>query len=148
VSELKKAETVLIQYLQHQYFPMPFSEVEGKFKPKVMPRSLKKLQLKFINGLVRVGGRLSQVPFDFDLKHPTILPQRSHFMNLLIQQHYAEVDHSGSRLTWTSLHRRYWIVKGGVAVRKCIGKCIFLQEKKFFCEETIDGRPSFLPITI
>ena len=127
--ELRNAETALIQYLQHQHFPMFFRDQGSKPHAKSIPRFLKKLHPKVIDGVLRVGGQLNQTPFEFDFKHPIILPQHTHFTNLLIQQHHAEVGHSGASHTWTSLRRRYWIIKGGAAVRKCIGQCVMCKKR-------------------
>ena len=118
-----------IVYLQRQHFPMLFNFRDDKVSTKSLPRYLQKLCPNIIDGVARVGGRLSRALVDFEMKHPVILPQHSHFTELLIRQHHKEIGHSGASHTWAALRRRYWIIKGGTEVRKCIGKCILCRKR-------------------
>ena len=129
VKELQSAETSIIIYLQRQHFPMLFDSIDGKEPTKSLPRFLQNLCPKIIDGLVHVGGRLSQAPIDFETKYPIILPQHSQFAELLIRQHHAEVRHLGINHTWASFRDRDWIVKGGAEVRKCIRKCVLCRKR-------------------
>ena len=125
VEELKNAELSIIKYVQHRHFPYLFptiSSLHAKSKP--LPRFMQKLRPISVDGVLRVGGRIAQAPVDDDVKHPIILPRHSHITELVIRQHHVEVGHSGTSHTWASIRRRYWIVKGGAAVRQSIGKCI------------------------
>jgi len=123
VEELQTAEEALITYTQHEHFSSCFI---GK---KSLPRYLLKLQPIVINGVLRVGGRLKHAPIDIDMKHPIILPQCSHLTELIIRQHHEDVGHSGASHTWTSLRRKFWIVKGAAAVRKTIGNCYICRKR-------------------
>ena len=106
VQELQIAEQMLIKHLQRQHFPYCFTSSNQEQEPiKSLPQHLQKLQPVVIDGVLRVGGRLTQAPFELDVKHPIILPQTSHFTELVIRQHHAEVGHSGSSHTWASLRR-------------------------------------------
>ena len=130
VQELQIAEQMLIKHLQRQHFPYCFTSSNQEQEPiKSLPRHLQKLQPVVIDGVLRVGGRLTQAPFELDVKHPIILPQTSHFTELVIRQHHAEVGHSGSSHTWASLRRKFWIIKGGAAVRKSIGNCYWCKRR-------------------
>ena len=108
---------------------MLFNFRDDKVSTKSLPRYLQKLCPNIIDGVARVGGRLSRALVDFEMKHPVILPQHSHFTELLIRQHHKEIGHSGASHTWAALRRRYWIIKGGTEVRKCIGKCILCRKR-------------------
>ena len=79
--------------------------------------------------MLRVGGRLGRAPVDFDSKHPVILPQRSHFTELVIREHHALVGHSGAGQTWASLQQKFWIIKGGAAVRSSIKHCVLCKKR-------------------
>ena len=85
VSELQGAETALIKYLQSKYLRDFFSAHTDKERLESLPTSLQKLQPFVHNGVVRVGGRLSQADVAFDLKHPIILPPDSHFTEMIIR---------------------------------------------------------------
>ena len=129
MSELQGAETVLIKYLQSKHFCDFFSAHTDKEQLKSLPTSLQKLQPFVHNGVVRVGGHLSQADVAFDLKHPIILPPDSHFTELIIRQYHAKVGHLGASHTWASLLQRFCIVKGGAAVRKSLGQRIIRKRR-------------------
>ena len=57
-------------------------------------------------GILRVGGRLGYAPMTFDVRHPIILPQNSHFTELIIRQYHVEVGHSGASHSWASLRQK------------------------------------------
>ena len=44
--------------------------------------------------------QLGRAPIDFDSKHPVILPQHSHYTQLVIREHQALVGHSGAIHAW------------------------------------------------
>ena len=115
VTEFQNAENSLIRYIQHKHFPECFSNKQCKLKSLL--RSFQKLQPIVVDGVLRVGGRLKQAPFDLDIKHPIILPHSSHFTELVIRHHHTEVGHSGSSHTWALLRHKFWIIKGAAAVR-------------------------------
>ena len=131
VDELRNAETELIKFLQRAHFPDVFTQSRHaeQIATKNLPRYLQKLYPVIFDGVLRVGGRLGRVPVDFDSKHPVILPQRSHFTELVIREHHALVGHFGANHTWASLRQKFWIVKGGAAVRSSIGHCVLCKKR-------------------
>ena len=68
---------------------------------------MRKLQPIKFNGILRVGGLLEKALVKFDVKHPIILPQNSHFLKILIRQHHVEMVHSGASHTWASVRENF-----------------------------------------
>ena len=130
VTELENAELELIKRVQKTHFSFIafYSSPEVDFQR--LPRSIKKLCPIILNGILRVGGRLDFTDLDFDLKHPIILPNDSHFTELLIRQCHSQLGHCGHGHTWSILRQRYWILKGGAAVKRTIGHCIYCKKRK------------------
>ena len=56
---------------------------------------LAKLDPTLVNGLLRVGGRLSRAPLHDDLKHQIIIAKDSPLAQLLIQPFHQKSGHSG-----------------------------------------------------
>ena len=129
VTELENAELELIKQVQKTHFSFIafYSSPEVDFQR--LPRSIKKLCPIIINGILRVGGRLDFTDLDFDLKHPIILPNDSHFTELLIRQCHSQLGHCGHGHTWSILRQQYWILKGGAAVKPTIGHCIYCKKR-------------------
>lgn len=125
VAELKETEQSIIIWVQRQSFP----DVEKKAKCNGLQGTWRgiafnKLSPMLVDGVLRVGGRLSYTKIGYDQKHPVILPPESH-----VTKHHTLVGHMGAGMTWTSLRNSYWVIRGGAAVRKIIGKC-------FACRKT------------
>ncbi|XP_072168900.1 uncharacterized protein [Diadema setosum] len=85
--------------------------------------ALKRLNPIIVDGIVQICGRLGNAPLDYDEKHPVILLHDHHVTRLLISHHHHLVGHSRAGMTWSFLRTRYWVMRGGVAVRKVVGKC-------------------------
>ena len=88
-----------------------------------------KLNPVIVDGILRVGGRLSQAPLPSNARCPIILPSSSHLTELLIQYHHSLVGHSGMGHTWSSLRQQFWILRGGATVRRVIGNCMFCRKR-------------------
>ena len=131
VDELRNAETKLIKFLQRAHFSDVFAQPKHaeQIATKNLPRYVEKLLAVILDGVLRVGGRLEGAPVDFDSKHPIILPQRSRFTELVIREHHVLVGHSGASHTWASLRQKFWIIKGGAAVRSSIGHCVLYKKR-------------------
>ena len=106
-----------------------FTDLKNKNKAKTFPHYMQKLQPIEIDSIVQVGSRLEKTVVEFDVKHPIILPQKCHFSQLVIRQYHVEMDHSGTSHTWASMREKFWIVKGGSAVRHVIGQCIACRKR-------------------
>ena len=140
VDELEAAELRLVAYVQRQVFGPVFKilESEVRLPNKVIKRELKEnSQLRCLyktspilfEGLLRVGGRLEYATIDFSAKHPAILPYQHHLTNLLIRYHHVKCGHSGTSFTWTSIRQKYWILKGGAAVRRELNQCVICRKR-------------------
>ena len=112
VEDLQNAEIELVKYTQRQHFHYLFT----KTSLHRWPLFIQKINFIFLDGVAQVGGRLAQLDIDVDMKHPIIMPQRSHLTELIIRQHHDKLGHAGTNHTWASLRQRFWIVKGAAAV--------------------------------
>ena len=76
--------------------------------------------------MVRVGGRIRRAAFPLALKHPCILPKRSHITDLIIEHFHEKVAcHQGRGITHNAVRQaRYWIVNGRSTVTRAISKCV------------------------
>ncbi|XP_077973538.1 uncharacterized protein LOC144428324 [Styela clava] len=141
LSELRFSETQLVKYVQWQMFPKVM-EMLGCgiviWNKSNCSRALRKLSPVMDSyGVMRVGGRLDNASIPYESKHPAILPNEHHLTSLLIIKCHIEVGHSGMSHTWTTLRQTYWVLKGGAAVRKVIGKCIFCRKRNAHVGEQI-----------
>ena len=76
-------------------------------------------------GMLRVGGRLRHSTFPRDLKHPLILPKKSHVTKLLIDACHEEVAHQGRGFTMNHIRSKgYWIIGCSTAVSSFLHHCV------------------------
>ncbi|XP_037047939.1 uncharacterized protein LOC119082532 [Bradysia coprophila] len=91
-----------------------------------LPRKSKLLPLRpFLDsdGILRVGGRLSNSDLPFESKHPIILPKRHHLTKLLIEQAHDLTLHGGPSLMSAFLNK-FWIFGRSQQIRKVVSSCI------------------------
>ncbi len=72
-----------------------------------------------------MGGRLSQSSLHHDIKHPAILPKKSHLSDLIVKHYHERVYHQGRGMTMNELRANgIWILGCGSVVSSHIYKCV------------------------
>jgi hypothetical protein len=130
VNELDEAEHCILKYVQSQAFQSERevlkqrnSNISGQrgraLKRTGVPRtsSIYRLDPFLENSIIRVGGRLSKSVLPEDMKHPVVLPRRSHVTKLIIKHVHEQLAHAGRNHVLATLREKYWIINGNTAVR-------------------------------
>lgn len=80
----------------------------------------------FINnsGLLAVGGRLTFAPLPESMKHPVLIPKKSHLAILLIRYYHVTTIHGGPQLVQSLIHRKFWIIGARSLIRYELNKCL------------------------
>ena len=111
LDELQRAEHAIIIFVQKSVFRND--------------SNLKKLTpLYSPDGILSVGGRLGESNIAEQQKHPWILPSSHHVTTLIIRDNHETVGHAGTERVLAETRRKYWIIKGRVAVRKVLSECV------------------------
>ncbi|XP_045762059.1 uncharacterized protein LOC123865222 [Maniola jurtina] len=120
--DLNAAELFIIRSLQEVYFS---EYIEALNKGTALPRAIRKLRPILVDGIIRVGGRLSACKdISFDHKHPILLPSKDHIVNLIIEYVHRISCHAGPQLTLCLLRKKYWILSARRIVRARIHACV------------------------
>ncbi|KRX71653.1 hypothetical protein T06_55, partial [Trichinella sp. T6] len=90
-----------------------------------------------MEGLLRVGVRLTNAALPWCHKHPLLLPPDGTIVALIVRRAHESELHAGVNQTLAALRRRYWVIRGRQAVKRCIRSCITCRRQ--------DGRP-FCPL--
>ncbi|KAJ8034239.1 hypothetical protein HOLleu_20992 [Holothuria leucospilota] len=111
-ADMKEAELVIVKFVQR---PASSDEIaatrnNSKGKPVKKTSSIYKLDPKYEDGVLRVGGRLSRSAMPEGEKHPYILPKDSIVSEMIIRETHIQLYHGGRALTMSHLRRKYWIV--------------------------------------
>ncbi|KAG7470266.1 hypothetical protein JOB18_028772 [Solea senegalensis] len=135
VKVLRQSTSVIIKTVQHEAYDMEFKCLASETTiPKTSP--LWSLD-PFIDtdGLLRVGGRLSEADLGPDEKRPFILPGRHHVASLLVHHFHEQTQHQGRHFTEGAIRSAgFWIVGGKRCVSKLIFECVTCRKLRGKCE--------------
>jgi len=138
--ELSAAKTLLIKFVQKQYF---IEEIKCLIAKKdVSKRSKLKLLCPFIDkdGVLRVGGRLNNTQsINVDKRNPVLLPAQSKLTTLIFMyEHYRQL-HVGPQALLASIRDQYWPLNGRNIARSIVNKCVICFKTKPFTFQPVMG---------
>lgn len=87
--------------------------------------SISKIYQVLENGILRIGGQLSKMCLQMELKHPMIILKDFHISILVLRHILEQVGHSGQNHMLSRLSQRYWIPCVNSQARKTIKSCLF-----------------------
>lgn len=90
-------------------------------------------------GVLRVSGRLHHAEIPENSKHPVILPGNSHLVYLLVQHYHHSMLHAGFQQIWSTICRKYWIIRGRDRVRHIIRSCVVCRRYRATTAEQLMG---------
>ena len=97
-------------------------------------------------GIVRVGGRLLKAQFEFETRHPAILPKDCYFITLVVSHFHNSIGHSGVSHTYYAIRQRYWIERASSTIPNVLNNCVFcLRRTAPFGEQVMADLPAFRP---
>nr|XP_049466958.1 uncharacterized protein LOC125908310 [Anopheles coluzzii] len=100
--DLREAEEVLCRLAQQDQFEQEMKALQHN-KPIPSSSKLKWLQPQLgVNGIIRVGGRLSNAPLLEDTKHPILVPNNHPLAELLMDHFHKTRLHAGPQLMLSS----------------------------------------------
>lgn len=74
--------------------------------------------------MIRVGGRITNSNYDFQKRHPVILPSKHHLTNLIAKSEHINQLHCGPQALLASLRQKYWPLGGKNLVRSLVRNCL------------------------
>lgn len=126
--DMDNAEKNIICWVQRQSFKEELRSLEKGTVKRTSP--LVKLDPVIVDGVLRVGGRLSRATLPEETKHPAILPKASHISTLILRHIHEKVGHSGRSHVLSTLRRKHWILHANAAARAVIRKCIICKLRR------------------
>lgn len=122
--EIDNASLSLVKFVQNECFA---SELSLLKQGKPLSSKSKILSLNpFLDDerIIRVGGRLSHSKFDFNKKHPILLPSKHHFTKLLFRYEHIRLLHAGPQQLLASIRDKFWPVMGRNAAKRAVHECM------------------------
>lgn len=125
ISELSQAKAVIIRSVQHEAFKEEFKCLEQRqtFPKQNMLKKLNPIVDK--DGLLHVGGRLSNADLSKEEKHLLIIPHTHHIATLLVRHFHEQVAHQGRHITEGAIRPAgYWIIGDKRLMSSVIHECV------------------------
>ena len=130
LEEIQRAEESVIQYTQKQHFPDEVKLLKGNLDERGKVQKKKSTIFKldpFMDSeslIIRVGGRIGDANVSQNIRHPILLPKKSHITTLIIREIHERMLHAGRNHILAAVRERYWVINGNTAVRNVISKCV------------------------
>jgi len=124
VKEINDASLRVIRLAQETAFS---NEIYAMERKQEVSRSspLYNLNPYMEDGVLRVGGRLSNATLLLEQKHPILLPRKGHVTFLIISYYHKQIHHQGRGQTLNYIRSQgYWIIGGSCAVAALIRNCV------------------------
>ena len=105
------------------------------------------------DGIIRVGGRLTECLLSYDDNHPMLLPGDYTISKLVVKDSHNRVFYAGRERTLCEIRRRLWIVRGKKLVRKTVKDCLTCRRLRHHPYTTLmadlppEGLKLFSPLT-
>ncbi|XP_043482132.1 uncharacterized protein LOC122511132 [Leptopilina heterotoma] len=123
-SALQEARERLIANVQSHHFSQEIADLHGRNRVSSSSCLVSLSPFLDNNGLLRLGGRLKHADLDFNERCPIIMPFDSPLTSLIVLNGHHFMLHGGTQLTLSYLRRTYWILKGRMAVKKVLSRCV------------------------
>lgn len=124
-NELNESLYFLIHIVQRQHFSDDYRQLSHS---KPLNKRSKLLSLNPFydetNKVIRVGGRLEHSQFDFQKKHPIVLPSNSHITVIIVRDEHLRLLHAGPQALLASIRDKFWPLSGRNLVKKIIHDCV------------------------
>lgn len=111
VEEREKALNVVIRYSQES-FKKEIEAIRGQVPLPLRSSMVSLTPFLDSNGILRVGGRLAKSTFDFNVKHPIILPKKCNFLKLFVTFVHKKYFHAGNAFICNFVRRKFWVIGG------------------------------------
>ncbi|GFW65168.1 integrase catalytic domain-containing protein [Trichonephila clavipes] len=123
-TDIDQAETKLIRMVQEQVFLAEIKSLQSK--GVVSPNSKLRNLNPFIDsdGLLRVGGRLSNSDLPYVNKHPAILPGNDNLTVQIIVHFHRKNLHTGASSLLHYVREKFWPLNGRSLCRKVVHVCL------------------------
>jgi hypothetical protein len=123
LNEITTATNELIKIAQRGSFSEEINQLEQN-KPLRTKSKLLSLNPFLHDGILRVGGRLSNSQYDFHKKHPAILPHNHRLTKLILEHEHRALFHAGPQLLLSQIRNRFWPISGRNLVKQRVRNCV------------------------
>lgn len=124
INELEKSTSHIISSSQQEMFPEEYTLIKSGQTLPAKNRITALSPFLDANNIIRVGGRLANSPYSYDVKHPILLHYKHHLTNVIFRMHHHTLLHAGPQLLLANIHQTYWVIGGRNLSKKIVKQCV------------------------
>lgn len=76
------------------------------------------------DNLIRVGGRLNNSNYSYNVKHPFLLCSKHHLTKIIFEREHKTLFHAGPQLLLAHIRLTYWPLAGRNLAKQVIRNCV------------------------
>nr|CAH7750739.1 unnamed protein product [Callosobruchus chinensis] len=137
--ELLNAMKLIVRIVQKEFFHNELKQLRLK---GVLEQNSNLASLSpFIDedGLLRVGGRLKNSPYELNKKYPMLLHAEHLITKLLFEYEHYRLMHVGPNTLLSIIRENFWVLKGRNLARNTVRKCLICVRYKPIVAKLIMG---------
>jgi len=127
--DLERATSAIVKLVQNEVYQEEIGDLNKRGNVR-SSSGIVKLRPVLLNGILRVGSRISEAPIALEAKFSMIVPPKHHETQLLIQAFHQKLAHAGQDHILAQLREQFWIPKGRSAVRKVVQSCLTCKKQR------------------
>ncbi|XP_025832766.1 uncharacterized protein LOC112905148 [Agrilus planipennis] len=122
--ELQDALHLLVKNVQNLFYQKEINQL--KLDKSLDSKSNLLSLAPFLDSkqILRVGGRIQNSQYNYDKKHPMILPPSHSFTKLLLRHEHTRLMHCGPNLLLSSIRDRFWPIAGKTLAKRIVHDCL------------------------
>ncbi|CAK9822943.1 hypothetical protein ANTRET_LOCUS1374 [Anthophora retusa] len=124
VEELRNARLQIIRVIQQIHFSREIQNLKEGIPLNSKGKLICLNPFLDSDGVIRVGGRLTNAQIAYSRKYPILLPHNDHVTKLLIHNEHIKHWHAGVQATLNAVRYNYWPIDGKNITRHVIYKCV------------------------
>ena len=126
VTEIQQAEAKIVMMMQARAYEKEIATLKsGKKDKRSLQRLIRLNPFLDEEGILRVGGRLTNAQDDDSFKFPVLIPKKTKSTRALIEWHHRKIEHRGKHTTVCELREAgFWVVNGGREVGTVVFRCV------------------------
>ena len=127
-ADLEEASMALCKQAQVESFKDDYKDLAAN-RALSSNSSILPLQPVLVDGIIRVGGRLTKAPIPYEAKHQALLSPGHPLSRLLAQDIHERHFHVGREHTLALVRQQFWILRGKSFVRRIINECLLSKRR-------------------
>lgn len=125
LSELQSSQNLIIKLSQLQMFPEEHIILKTDKTLHSKNRLISLTPFIDSNGIIRVGGRLHNSNYCYDVKHPILLCAKHHITKIIFEYyHNKTLVHAGPQLLLANIRLTFWVLGGRNLSKKVVHACV------------------------